>query len=158
MMEHKMLYEFRDIADIVPTCLGARRLSKRERLERWAEALEREGGRRLRTLFEIEHAPRAERATQRAEDSPLSIAFRDAQLRSDGLAGDTVGDAVTFFGLSDTELHNILCFCHHGATITADMAAMRVRAAAATHRPLYTQATFLGVIVMASIAICALVV
>jgi hypothetical protein len=151
-MEHKILVEVRDVADILPTCLGARPLSKRERLERWVEALEREGGRRLNTLFEMEYRSRGERATQRADDSPLSVAFRDARLRAEGLAGDTVGDAVTFFGLSETELHNILCYCQHGATITADRAAMRVRAAA-RHGWLYTQATFVGVVVAASIAV-----
>ncbi|MEA2778982.1 MAG: hypothetical protein QOK29_526, partial [Rhodospirillaceae bacterium] len=49
-MEHKTRGEIRDVADILPSCLQARPLSKRERLELWVEALEREGGRRLRTL------------------------------------------------------------------------------------------------------------
>ena len=152
-MEHKILDEVRDVADILPTCLGDHPLSKRERLERWAEALEREVGRRLKTLFEMEHAPRAARATQRADDSPLSVAFRDARLRAEGLAGDTVDDAATFFGLSEMELHNIMCFCHHGETMAADMAAMRVRAVAA-HQRLCTQATLVGVLAAASIGIC----
>ena len=156
-MEHKILDELRDVADLLPTCPSAHPLSRRERLERWAEALEREGGRRLKTLVEMEHAPRAERATQRADDSPLSVAFHDPRLRAEGLAGDTVGDAATFFGVSEMELHNILCFCHHGATMAADTAAIRVRAAAA-HRPLYTQPMFVGAFVAASLAICALVV
>ena len=156
-MEHKILDELRDVADLLPTCPSAHPLSRRERLERWAEALEREGGRRLKTLVEMEHAPRAERATQRADDSPLSVAFHDPRLRAEGLAGDTVGDAVTFFGVSEMELHDILCLCHHGATMAADTAAIRARAAAA-HRPLYTQPMFVGAFVAASIAICALLV
>ena len=57
-MEHKILTELRDFADILPTHRGARSLSRRERLECWAEALERVGGRRLKTLFATEHAPR----------------------------------------------------------------------------------------------------
>ena len=130
-MEHKILDEVRDVADILPTCLGAHPLSKRERLERWAEALEREGGRRLKTLVEMEHAPRAKRATQRADESPLSVAFHDPRLRAEGLAGDTVGDAIAFFGTTETELHNVLCFCHYGETMSAEVAAARVRVAAA---------------------------
>lgn len=129
-MEHKTLDEIRDVADIQPSWLGSRPLTKCERLERWAEALEREGGRRLKTLFEIEYVSRAERATLRADDSPLSVACGDPRLRAEGLAGDTVGDAVAFFGISEMELHNILCFCYHGETMSAASAAVRVRAAA----------------------------
>ena len=44
-MEHKTLDDIRNVADILPTWPGARPLSKCEQLERWAEALEREGGR-----------------------------------------------------------------------------------------------------------------
>jgi hypothetical protein len=156
-MEHKTLDEIRDVADILPTWSGASPLSKRERLERWAEALEREGGRRLKTLFEIEYAPPAERVALRADDSPLTVAFNDPRLRAEGLAGDAVGDAVAFFGVSAMELHNILCSCHHGATVAADAAALRVRAAAA-HQPLYAQPMVVGGFIAASIVIGALMV
>jgi class 3 adenylate cyclase len=137
-MEHKTLDEIRDVADILPNWLSPRPLSKSERLERWAAALEREGGRHLKTLFEIEYAPPAERAALRADDSPLTVAFNDTRLRAEGLAGDTVGDAVAFFGISDMELHDILCFCHHGATMAADAAAMRIRTAV-MRRPLHVR-------------------
>jgi hypothetical protein len=130
-MEHKTLDKIRDVADILPSWLSPRPLSKSERLECWAEALEREGGRHLKTLFEIEHAPPLKRAALRADDSLLTVAFNDPRLRAEGLAGDTVGDAVAFFGVSEKELHDILCFCHHGATMAADAAAAQVRAAAA---------------------------
>ena len=138
-MEHKTLDEIRDVADVQPSWLGSRPLTKCERLERWAEALEREGGRRLKTLFEIEYVSRAERAALRADDSPLSVACGDPRLRAEGLAGDRVGDAVAFFGISEMELHNILCFCYHGETMSAAAAAVRVRAAAVRaegHQPL----------------------
>ena len=130
-MELKPLDEIRGVVDILPSWLRTPVLSKGERLERWVEALEREGGRRLKTLFEIEHAPPAERAALRADDSPLSVAFGDQRLRAEGLAGDTVGDAIAFFGISEAELHYILCFCHHGETISADVAAFGVRDVAA---------------------------
>ena len=139
-MEHKTRDEIRDVADILPSYLQARPLSKLERLELWVEALEREGGRRLRTLFEIEHAAPAKRAGLRADDSPLSVAFDDPRLRAEGLAGDTVGDATAFFGIGELEVHNILCFCHHGETMSAETAAIRVRAVAtreAGHKSLH---------------------
>lgn len=113
-MEHKTLEKIRDVADILPNWLSPHPLLKSERLEHWAEALEREGGRRLKTLFEVEYAPPGERAALRADDSLLTVAFNDPRLRAEGLAGDTVGDAVAFFGISEGELHDISCFCHHG--------------------------------------------
>jgi hypothetical protein len=116
-MEHKTLDEIRNVADVQPSWLGSRPLTKCERLERWAEVLERAGGRQLKTLFEIEYLSRAERAALRADDSPLSVAFADTRLRAAGLAGDTVGEAIAFFGVSEMEMHRILCFCHHGDTM-----------------------------------------
>ncbi len=74
-MEHKTRDEIREVANILQSGPQPHPLSKRERLELWAEALEREGGRRLRTLYQIEYAPPAERALGRADDSPLSVAF-----------------------------------------------------------------------------------
>lgn len=154
-MEHKTLDEIRNVADILPSWLRPRPLSTCERLERWAEALEREGERRLHTLFEIEYARPAERAALRADDSPLSVAFNDQRLRAEGLAGDTVGAAIGFFGISERELHNILCFCHHGDTMLAEVAAARVRAAA-RYRSADAPPYLFGSFVAVSIAIGAL--
>jgi hypothetical protein len=151
-MEHKSLDEIRHVAEILPSWLRARTLSKVERLERWAEALDREGERRLHTLFEIEYAPPNERGALRADNSPLSVAFNDPRLRADGLAGDTVGDAIAFFGISERELHNILCFCHHGDTMLAEVAAARVRLAAGHGLP-YASPYALGPFVAVSVAI-----
>ena len=151
-MEHKTREEISDVADILPSCVQARPLSKLEPLELWVEALEREGGRRLKTLFEIEYALPTDRAGLRADDSPLSVAFADPRLRADGLAGDTVGDAIGFFGVSELELHNILCFCHYGETMSAETAAARVRAIAASeagHGPRYGSRHFVGPVLAA---------
>ena len=145
-MEHKTRDEIREVANILQRGLQPRPLSKRERLELWAEALEREGGRRLRTLYQIEYAPPAERACGR-DDSPLSVAFNHPELRAAGLSGDTIGDATAFFGINESELHNILCFCHYGETMSAEVAAARVRAAATGeigHRPLHASRFFVG--------------
>ena len=146
-MEHKTRDEIREVANILQSGPQPHPLSKRERLELWAEALEREGGRRLRTLYQIEYAPPAERALGRADDSPLSVAFNNPKLRAAGLSGDTIGDATAFFGVNESELHNILCFCHYGETMSAEVAAARVRAAATGeigHRPLHASRFFVG--------------
>jgi hypothetical protein len=101
--------------------------SRRERLERWAELLEREPERRLRALHGIEHGTPDERLAYRADGSPLAVAYADPVLRAAGLAGDTVGNAAEFFGLSHGQLHDLLCFCHHGGTVAASTAASQVR-------------------------------
>jgi hypothetical protein len=156
-MEHKTLEQIRDVAEILPDRLRRRPLSKRRRLERWAEILEREGDRQLTTLREIENAPADEREALRGDDSPLTIAFSDPRLRADGLAGDTVGDAAAFFEMSPMELHGILCTCHHGPTIAADTAAERIRAAV-RQQQLYAQAAFVGAAAVASVLLAALLV
>jgi hypothetical protein len=103
-------------------------LSRRERLERWAESLGREPGRRLRALHGIEYGTPYERLTCRADGSPLAVAYADPVLRAAGLEGDTVGDAAEFFDLSHEQLHGLLCFCHHGGTVSASTASAQVRA------------------------------
>jgi hypothetical protein len=130
-MEHKSLDKMRDAAEILPNWLNPRPLTKRERLELWAQALEREGDRQLNTLFEVEYEPAARRALARADDSLLTVAFSDPRLRAEGLAGDTMGDALAFFRISERQLHEAVCFCHHGPTISATRAAVNVRALAA---------------------------
>lgn len=103
------------------------KLSRRERLERWAMALERLGKARLRTLRETEHQTWHDRQKLRADGSPLTVAFEEPVLRSAGLKDDTFGEATRFFNLSDWELHNVLCYCHFGDTVSAREVATRVR-------------------------------
>jgi len=130
-MEHKSLDKLRDVADVLPNWMNNRPLSKSERLKCWAQALDREGGRQLNTLFQVEYAPAEKRTVMRADDSLLTVAYDDPRLRAEGLAGDTIGDAMRFFGVSERQLHDIVCFCHHGPTISACTAAAQIRAAAA---------------------------
>ena len=107
-MQHKSRDQIRDVVEMLPSYLRAGPLSKRERLETWAEALERE-------------------------------AFANPRLRAEGLASDTIGNASAFFGISESELHYIVCFCHSGETMSADTAAARVRYALAReveHKPI----------------------
>ena len=131
-MQYRTLEQTRGIATVRPTS-GAARLSKRERLERWAELLEQHGG-ALRSLYETEFAPWHRRRTMREDNSPLSVAYADPVLREQGLKGDSYGDAVDFFGLSHGEAHHILCYCHCGHTISAELVATRVRQAASHAR------------------------
>ncbi len=124
-MEHKPLSELSHVADLKPSQVPV--LSKRERLDRWAELLEREPDRLLRTLDEIEWKPKAVRLAMRADDSALSVAFSDPVLRTAGLTSDRFGDAVAFFEISEHDAHIVLCSCHGGAIMRAEEAARRVR-------------------------------
>ena len=56
---------------------------------------------------------------------PLSL--RVDGVAYEGLAGDTYGDAKRFFELSDWQLHDVVCHCHHGSEMTAKIAAQRIR-------------------------------
>jgi hypothetical protein len=47
-------------------------MSRRERLERWAELLERQPNRRLSTIEDTEFGSRREREAKRADSSPLT--------------------------------------------------------------------------------------
>jgi hypothetical protein len=111
---------------IDPTKLG---MTRTQRLERWAELLERQPDRILTALEGTEHRPLAERNTMRVNSSPISVAFEDAILRDDGLADDSYGEAKRFFELTDNQLHEIVCYCHVGASMQSSRAARCVRAA-----------------------------
>ena len=113
---------------------GALPLDRREKLSRWAEALERCGSEPLKTLWRSEFAARPDRMLMRADRSPLSVAYDDPVLRAAGLAGDTYGAAKEFFELPERKLHWLVCFCHHGATIPANLAATYVRSLANARR------------------------
>ncbi len=128
-MKLKTLEELKQVAEVRPP-LARDRMSKRQRLERWAEALERAPQRHLRSLFETEHMSPGRRYALREDNSPLTVAFEDSVLRAEGLESDRYGDALKFFELSDGELHHIVCYCHHGPTMAPKAVARRVRAAA----------------------------
>jgi hypothetical protein len=125
-MEHRPLSELSTVADVkIPKQNPA--LSKRERLDRWIEILDRDPDRVLRTLDEIEWKPKAERLAMRADNSALTIAYADPVLRAEGLASDRFGDAVGFFEISEHDAHIVLCSCHGGEAMRAEEAARRVR-------------------------------
>ncbi len=125
-MEHRPLSELSTVADVkIPKQAPA--LSKRERLDRWAELLERDPNHVLRTLDEIEWRPKVERLAMRADNSALTVAYSDPVLRSEGLLSDRFGDAVRFFEISEHDAHIVLCSCHGGEAMLAEEAARRVR-------------------------------
>jgi hypothetical protein len=135
-MEYKTLGELSGRADVrrEPAFLG-RPMAKHERLERWATLLARYPERQLSSVEEIEYGPVREQQAKRADGSALSVAFADPVLREEGLESDRVGDAARFFELSHWELHQLVCSCHYGRTMSAGTAALRVRAIARRVEP-----------------------
>ena len=127
-MQHKSLEELQRLAAVHPNQIRPA-MTRSQRLERWAELLEREPEQHLRTLPGTEYQDRATRETMRDLRSPISTAYADPILRAEGLSLDTYGEAKRFFELTDRQLHDIVCYCHHGTTIRAETAARWVRAA-----------------------------
>jgi len=145
-MQYRSLDQIADDADI--RSLGAPCLSRRQRLERWAEVLERRHE-PLRTIPDMEYGPREQRALRRADHSLLTVAYEDPLLRAAGLRSDRVGDAAEFFGLSHWRLHVLTCACHHGRTIESWTAAAEIRALA---RPISTTRLAVGTAIAAGLA------
>ncbi len=138
-MKLKTLEELKQVAEVRPP-LTRDRMSRRQRLERWAEVLELAPQRHLRSLYETEYGSRWRRYALREDNSPLTVAFQDPVLRAEGLESDRYGDALKFFELSNGELHDIVCYCHHGPTMTPRAVATRVRSAAGrTERKSFVQ-------------------
>lgn len=132
-MEHKPVEKLRSVAEVHEFNQGF--LSRRERLERWAEVLERQPKRRLRSLGEIEFVPKEKRPELRSDESPITVAFEDPVLRAAGLKGDTLGDAMEFFELSEGASHRLLCSCMNGWSMEAGTTARKIhRIANPDHR------------------------
>ena len=128
-MKYQSLEQIALEADVHP---GAT-MSRRERLERWVELLERQPVRRLSTIEGTEFGSRREREAKRSDHSPLHRGIR--RPKAAGLRGDRVGDAVEFFDLSHGEVHRLVCYCHHGRTVSSGTVAARVRMMARQNEP-----------------------
>lgn len=126
-MKHEHLDELRLRAEVLPSSTEVRKLSRRERIERWATLLEQHQG-RLLPFIRTEYLSYHERRALRGDDSPLAVAFRDPLLRADGLTGDTLGEGLAYFGLSEQKAHRLLCDCHYAGTMTGMNVATRLRA------------------------------
>jgi len=125
-MEQYALDQLKAIAK-VSTTYKRLEMTRRERLERWAESLERSPRPFLKTLHETEYQPIAVRLSLRDDDTPISVAFADPILRAAGMENDSYGEAIRFFELSDQQLHGLVCFCHFGERASATTVARRLR-------------------------------
>ncbi len=144
-MEHRFVDELRTVAEVHS---GERLLlTRRERLERWAECLAADPKRRLKSLGEIEFMPKAERYAMRADNSPVTVAFQDPVLRAEGLQSDQLGEALAFFELSERQAHRLLCSCMNGWSMDAGTTARKVhKLASPNHRERLAGLT-LGVVI-----------
>ncbi|HEX4710216.1 hypothetical protein [Phenylobacterium sp.] len=124
-MKHQPIHEIDALGDIAQV-QGAT-LSRRERLQRWADLLSRNPDRQLKPLSRVEFYAERERALLRGENTPISVALADPVLREAGLQGDTLGDAQKFFELSAAEAHYLLCDCHFPGQMDAEGVAHRIR-------------------------------
>ena len=124
-MEYKSVEQLRDLADVHVS--GKQPMTRRQRIERWADLLDRDPERRLRTLGEIELKAPSERPLMRAPDSPITVAFEDPVLRAEGLAGDRLGDAMTFFEISEVDAHRLMCSCMNGWSMASGKVGKQVR-------------------------------
>lgn len=132
-MKHQTLDQLQAVAEVDERY--PKELSRIERLERWVECLEKNPNRRLYTLYQTEHQAAGVRDEMRGDDTPISIAFRDPALRAAGMKSDTFGEAKRFFELTDGQVHDIVCYCHFGETLSAATAAQNVRAVIAGKGP-----------------------
>lgn len=126
-MEHRTLEQVKRLAEFHPGENVPVQLTRRQRLERWAELLERHGDRRLNMLTGTEYRFYRGRDGMRCEGSPISVAYEDPVLRNAGLRDDTYGAAKDFFQLSHGQLHSIVCHCYNGFTERSQFSATRVR-------------------------------
>ena len=102
--------------------------SQQQRLDRWSWLLGRDPHRLLSTFPGTEFMDPKIRDAMRCANTAITVAFEDPILREAGLADDSYGTAKAFFGLSDAQMHWILCYCHHGTAIHAGVLTSVVRA------------------------------
>jgi hypothetical protein len=133
-MKHQTLEQLQVVAEVGQD-YSQRTMSRSERLERWAQLLERNPERRLATLRETEYQPESARVVMRGDNTAISVAFHDQALRDAGLKNDSYGEARRFFELTDGQLHEVICYCHLGETVSAATAARHIRAVLTGRRP-----------------------
>ena len=132
-MKYHPLENLQNVADIEPS-YPHRAMSRNERLQRWAELLEKNADRCLSTLRQTEYLSTRERAAMRSDGSPISVAFADPVLRAAGLEDDTYGEAQRFFELTDNQLHKVICYCQFGSIVSGATAAYHLRKLIARQR------------------------
>jgi hypothetical protein len=126
VMKHADPREIVGNAEAVPSADGLVRMSRRARLERWADRLAAHGG-SLNALRQVEYLRPAERRAYRGENTPLTVAYNDSVLREEGLKGETLGEIMDFFELTETDAHNLFCDCHYHGTMSGTGLSARLR-------------------------------
>ena len=116
-MKHQIPEQIISTAELLPLLEKPAPLSRSERLELWAQALERHTG-PLFALRRLEHPPHDGLRSYRSANTPLTVAYEEPALRAQGLAGDSLGDVMDFFELSDHHAHALLCDCHYRGSMT----------------------------------------
>ena len=132
-MKHQTLEKLQVVAEVGKDY--RRTMSRSERLDRWAQLLERNPEKRLTTLRETEYQPEGVRALLREDGSAIWVAFQDPVLRDAGLKDDSYGEAKRFFELTDGQLHEVICYCHLGETVSAATTARHIRSVLTGKRP-----------------------
>jgi hypothetical protein len=137
-MDHRSISELGESARVFPEqAVAPRWQRRRERLERWAELLDRQIG-TARLFSSIEYMHPEEQALMRADGSPLTIAYEDPVFRAQGLRTDRLGDAIAFFNLSQREAHYLLCDCHY-ARCAVDVGRIAKRVRSIARRPTFSE-------------------
>lgn len=124
-MKHQTVDQLRVIASVRSE--GRVKMSTHEKLNRWAELLDQQPGRQLRTLRETEFLNSHCRANLRGDGSAIAVALADPVLQGEGLQADTYGEAKRFFDLTDRQMHEIICYCRFGETAAAAVTARAIR-------------------------------
>lgn len=101
-------------------------MSRVDRLKVWADALEKHSG-DLNALREIEYLRKSDLRAYCRPDTPMTVAYDQPKLRAAGLGGDTLGEAMDFFGMSNGDAHLLLCDCHYRGSMSGPGLAYRVR-------------------------------
>jgi hypothetical protein len=125
-MKHETLDELRLRAELLPANGEIKKMSRRERLRRWADVLDQHAG-PVRPFFRVEYLTPSERRELRGDDTPLAVAFSDPILRADGLPSDRLGDGLAYFDIPEHTGHRLLCDCHYSGTMTGENVAARLR-------------------------------
>jgi hypothetical protein len=125
-MKHQSYEKLADVAKLYSGDVSHEPMSQHDRMRRWVELLVAQPKRILQTLDGTEYWPITMRDAMRSDNTVITVAFEDPRLRAAGLRGDTYGDAKRFFGLSDRQLHFVVCYCHSGLSMSAGTAARRL--------------------------------
>jgi hypothetical protein len=104
-------------------------MTKRQRLQCFADAIRREPAGPLHLFINLEYRDAGEWKYLSHPASPFALAAQDDLLHAAGLRSGSVGDAQRFFELSREELTEFSCVC--GGLINSNEMAERIERIAA---------------------------